>query len=257
MAEEPITDLTQKPKKKWYKTWWGIIFLILVWPGTLIWLIWAKTKWKTFYKGLATGGIVLFFIIVLASMGGSSTNTNTQKNVSDTDKDPVITLTNPKGDATVQSGEIEVKGTLTPTISNLYINDEGIYYNNDGTFNKKISLKEGKNVIKIKATNSGKNKEITLNVTRELTDQEKAQQEAAKQAAEASRKRTSQEIFDQTQEGMSQQQILDIAKRQPDDKQVSQGYGFNTEYWYYKDSGLSHQVQIVFEDGVVKSKNLY
>lgn len=37
----------EKPKKPWYKTWWGIIILICIWPVTAIAWIWKRNISRT------------------------------------------------------------------------------------------------------------------------------------------------------------------------------------------------------------------
>jgi len=140
-------------KKEWYTSCWGIIIVILILPFFLIWFIWAKTKWKTLWKVLSTVAIALIIVIIAVS---GSKNTN---------KAPVITLTSPDNNATIQALEVEVKGKVDPTTSTLKINDKGIHYNNDGTFDEKVSLNEGKNTIKVVATYGSQTTEVDREVT--------------------------------------------------------------------------------------------
>lgn len=79
-------------KKKWYKTWWGIIALVFVWPiFLLIWLsriIWKK-NWKTQYRIVALIGLWGFFlapgwIISIQDPNTSSTYRSTSTNTSST-----------------------------------------------------------------------------------------------------------------------------------------------------------------------------
>lgn len=53
-------------KKPWYKTWWGILLIILFWPIAAIWAIWAKTSWGQAQKILATVGVFIIAITISA-----------------------------------------------------------------------------------------------------------------------------------------------------------------------------------------------
>lgn len=52
-------------KKIWYKTWWGILAILALWPFLLIWWVWAKSGWN---KNLKIA-ISLSFVILLVSVG--------------------------------------------------------------------------------------------------------------------------------------------------------------------------------------------
>lgn len=52
-----------KTKKKWYKTWWGVILLILFWPFSISYWIW-KQKWHLRTRLIVLGLLwVAIFII--------------------------------------------------------------------------------------------------------------------------------------------------------------------------------------------------
>lgn len=69
---------TKKNKKAWYKSWWGIIILILFWPFSLSYFIWKK---NSFSKKVKVGLLVIlwiFVIILMASNSSDETKVNPQ-----------------------------------------------------------------------------------------------------------------------------------------------------------------------------------
>ncbi len=62
--EVKISDQPVKVEvvKKWYKTWWGIIGILLLWPILLPLIIWKYTDWSRVGKIAATFLVVLVFI---------------------------------------------------------------------------------------------------------------------------------------------------------------------------------------------------
>jgi|GEM_PF-6442092 len=95
MPQEPQTKPASP--KPWYKEWWGILILIIVWPISLsvllIHLIWNKTKWNKGVKIVAS----LLVVIVVASAAlsaladsdssSSSSTATEQTSEVETDKD--------------------------------------------------------------------------------------------------------------------------------------------------------------------------
>ena len=57
--------------KKWYKTWWGIIGIFLLWPILLPLIIWKHTNWSKGGKIVATLLIVLVAILSVGALGDS------------------------------------------------------------------------------------------------------------------------------------------------------------------------------------------
>lgn len=62
-SEQPIKV---EVVKKWYKTWWGIIGIFLLWPILLPLIIWKHTNWSKGGKIVATFFVVLVVIFLLA-----------------------------------------------------------------------------------------------------------------------------------------------------------------------------------------------
>lgn len=200
-------------------------------------------------------------------------------------KTPTLIISEPKDGATIESSKITVKGKVKPSNSKVTINKKNIKVNNNGSFTYGQPLGEGENQITIEANNSVKSVEQTLKVTRIITeeekakinaiakeknekeyrdkadkekaDREKAEEEARAIAeAEANRPRTKEEIYAQVKLGMSKQQVTDIAKKQPDDKQeMNTAYG-NSAFWYFRDNGWDfNMLQIGFDGSRVTSIN--
>jgi hypothetical protein len=72
-------ELQNKP---WTKTWWGYLIMIVFLPITLTYLVWKKTEWKSYTKGLATAGIIM------GSLALGSSGTPTAETVTP-EKEPV------------------------------------------------------------------------------------------------------------------------------------------------------------------------
>lgn len=84
MAQESQTKPSSP--KPWYKTWWGILILIIFWfisvPVFLINYIWNKTKWNQGAKIGASIAVVAVVGFILLSFGGS-TPTSESESASD------------------------------------------------------------------------------------------------------------------------------------------------------------------------------
>ena len=59
ISEQPVKV---EDVKKWYKTWWGIIGIFLLWPILLPLIIWKYTNWSKAGKIAAISLVVLVFI---------------------------------------------------------------------------------------------------------------------------------------------------------------------------------------------------
>ena len=71
-------ETNEAKKEQWYKTWWGIIILILLWPFSLSYYIWTKKTWS---RNLRIGLIALIIIVVLYGFWVNSfEKTETAKN---------------------------------------------------------------------------------------------------------------------------------------------------------------------------------
>lgn len=63
-------------KKPWYKTWWGILFIVIpFWVVVLPYLIWKKSDWGFFKKALATFGVFFLFLMIVGSSADTKTRT--------------------------------------------------------------------------------------------------------------------------------------------------------------------------------------
>jgi hypothetical protein len=57
--------------KPWYKTWWGILVAICIWPFFLVWFAWSKSHWGKGARIAATVLGVFGLIISVAVMASS------------------------------------------------------------------------------------------------------------------------------------------------------------------------------------------
>lgn len=75
MDKEKKNEQIEENSKKsiWYKTWWGVLLVLCIWPFFLTWYVWKKTNWSQKNKWIATGVIALVFIIFASSGDSSST----------------------------------------------------------------------------------------------------------------------------------------------------------------------------------------
>ena len=60
--------------KPWYKTWWGIVILIMFWPFSLTYYLWSR-KWN---KAIKIALIVLLWVFTISVFSASS-NSQSQK----------------------------------------------------------------------------------------------------------------------------------------------------------------------------------
>jgi len=80
MGQENRSSLS----KPWYRTWWGILIIVVTFPVSLplwaLYYIWFKAKWNTLVKLIPTIFIVPFLIAVLTGIfSGNSSSTQTTK----------------------------------------------------------------------------------------------------------------------------------------------------------------------------------
>ncbi|MDP3954846.1 MAG: hypothetical protein Q8Q15_00595 [bacterium] len=66
MTEDASLATAEKPIRKWYKTWWGILFLLIIWPFLLTFLIW-KRNWNLWQRI----GLIVFLWFVIFAIGNS------------------------------------------------------------------------------------------------------------------------------------------------------------------------------------------
>lgn len=65
--------------KPWYKRWWGIIIVVLIWPLFFGWVVWRRTKWPMAAKvgasvALAIGCFCMSAVYAGILTGGSQSN---------------------------------------------------------------------------------------------------------------------------------------------------------------------------------------
>jgi hypothetical protein len=70
---EQTEDTKHEVKKPWYKTWWGFILLIIVWPITITVWVWNNKSWSKKNKIIA---LSIFWILIISL---SQTGDNTAK----------------------------------------------------------------------------------------------------------------------------------------------------------------------------------
>ena len=163
----------------------GIIILVIIgiylWylsaPAAIIWWLWKKTQLDKKKKLIYSGITVLVSVIVWVALGTSYVEAN---------KPPVLTISEPQNNISVQAKTINIKGAVSPTSSILLINDKRVKTNNDGSFENQFALDAEKNVINIKAVENEKISTTSLTIVRIFTEEEKV--EIAKQQAEAEAK---------------------------------------------------------------------
>jgi hypothetical protein len=112
--------VTFKMKKKskqlnWSRTWWGILVIIFFLPVFIVWYVWAKTKWTENIKIIASTGVVIAYIIILAVASSSSSATittssktalpstiSTSKTATSSAQKPAVSTATPPQSQTIQ-----------------------------------------------------------------------------------------------------------------------------------------------------------
>lgn len=107
-------------KKPWYKTGWGILAILALWPFSLSYWIW-KRNWKDSIRIVL---IVIIWMIVAFWIGSFRTLTSFEKSESETLKSPVVF--NPSSTVYVLPSETPIppitlipEVTTTPTITSV------------------------------------------------------------------------------------------------------------------------------------------
>lgn len=140
------------------------IFLVVFWyiiiPAALLWLIWKKTKFSKKNKCIISIAIIFIFVVFKISSDYNH-------------RVPVITITEPNNNISVQSDKIIIKGAIDPKNAKLQIEGNQVL-TKDGSFEYEARLTEENNAISLVADNSGKKTESLLTVNRILSDDEKA-----------------------------------------------------------------------------------
>ena len=70
--------------KPWHKKWWGVLLIILFWPISSIWAVWAKTKWPNVGKAVVTALIVIIVVAIGSADDSSTTKTKNDEQVAAT-----------------------------------------------------------------------------------------------------------------------------------------------------------------------------
>src|SRR3989344_4925328 len=151
------------------------VVLIAAWylaiPAIIIWYLYKKNKKFSAKTKLITSTIVSIVFILLGAMsmyGG---------------KAPVITISEPANNFSIQANRVLVKGNVNPSDSKLTINYLPIEVDKNGYFAREIPLKNGDNVLNIVAENGDKMVSTNISVKRIFTLDEIAQKEEEERLA--------------------------------------------------------------------------
>ncbi|HEX7456013.1 MAG TPA: hypothetical protein VF303_00915, partial [Candidatus Nanoarchaeia archaeon] len=123
--------------RKWYKTWWGILGIILV-PYILLPLIfWKYTNWSKGWKIASSALVMLFFIFLLAGLSSESSQPTQNSPDTQTAQQESSTSTISQKDLMKQnSPNVKQLATLTADYVGksftLYVNVESTNYYNYG-----------------------------------------------------------------------------------------------------------------------------
>lgn len=142
---------------KWYKNQLIITALIIFFFPLGLFLMWKNTNWNNKVKWGITGIFGLFILISMVK--GATAQT------------PTITLES--RDPTVQEKTYTINGKVTPSDSEVKVNNQLASVQSDGSFQYEVKLTEGDNKINIHADSYGKVANASQNIVRELSEQEK------------------------------------------------------------------------------------
>lgn len=174
------TTHAESPFKIWKSIfkWIGIIILIIfsvyyfyiTIPAIIIWFIWKKTKLTKKNKSIITALILLvpitifFYWVFLVPI-------------------PVITISEPENNFSTLDKKIELKGTITPSDSDLIIVTENVcgitdieeypVTVNNGSFSYLLDLNKENNIFILKTTKWGKISESSIQINRIVAEQDK------------------------------------------------------------------------------------
>jgi hypothetical protein len=143
--------------------------------------------------GLGIGiGCFSFILIIIALIALGNKYTS---------KLPVITLTSPENNITIQKMEIEVKGKVEPVNSEVTVNGEEVKVNkNDGSFSTKLEqLSVGETKIVVVATSGSRQSVVTRVITRKLSAAEEQQIKEYERMSAEQKAKTEQEKSSQNQ----------------------------------------------------------
>jgi hypothetical protein len=124
--------------------------------------------------------VVGAFLAAIAGNGGGNQGESNKKSGGGkvTAPKPELVISSPSGSPTVTKDSIEVKGKVKPANSKVEVNGEGVTPGDDGSFSTPFHLNVGENYIQITAVKGSAQAEASRTVTRELADQEAAQEKA-------------------------------------------------------------------------------
>jgi len=88
-----LRQVVNSRSKPWYKHWWGIILVILIWPIFLLWFTWAKAKWPQLIK--IGSSVVLSILIFLSACFYAGTYADMKQIISTTNTAATSSKTNP------------------------------------------------------------------------------------------------------------------------------------------------------------------
>ena len=155
----------------------GIWLWYIVIPAVAIWYTWKKTRWSKKQKFIGTGVFCVLAIVFISIHVYTS-------------QPPTLNILEPGNNHTIQAKTVSVKGTVKPSGSKVFVNNQPANIEADGNFNHEAALSGESNHVLIKATHNDKSVERTLTVNRTLTEAEKVElarqkveTEKAKQAA--------------------------------------------------------------------------
>ncbi len=153
---------------------WIFVILIatVIWyisiPVIVIWYIWKKTKLNKKRKMIISAIILVSSIAMWIALLIPT-------------KIPVLTITAPENNFSIQAESIEIKGVVDPIDSSVKIGGTLLAVNN-GNFTYKVQLLEEKNRFTFTATNKDKAVSTAIIINRIFTEEEKVELE--KQEAE-------------------------------------------------------------------------
>lgn len=174
----------------------ALMFWYIAMPIIVPILIITKTKFSQQNKIL----IAIASFVILGTLGGFYIHT--------TNKKPIITVSEPQNNLTIQADKITVKGKIEPKSAELKIEDK-IVSTNNGEFVFDTPLHPYSNTINIIAKHGSGKTEVALTINREFTDEEKAELE--KQKADAEAKKAANE--EQQKKAEAEQQAKTLAEQ--------------------------------------------
>jgi hypothetical protein len=82
----------KQTKRKWYKTWWGVILILCLWPFFLSYWIW-KRNWDTKVKYALIGGLWLFIFVNVGNISSYQAGYDRAKKEAEQINKPTLTVT--------------------------------------------------------------------------------------------------------------------------------------------------------------------